>query len=97
MVLLLSFIAIILSAHFFCRVQSNPAYNQLLKEARQVQDRQERNRLYAETELIPADDILIAPIYWNSNNYLIKPDLRDVSYTNPEGRIYAWEVYRLKQ
>ncbi len=72
-------------------------YNQLLDQAKQTLNREERNRLYAEAELILASDMPIAPVYWNSNNYLIKPDLRGVSYDNPEGRIYSREIYRIEQ
>ena len=72
-------------------------YNQLLDQARQTLNREERNRIYAEAELVLASDMPIAPVYWNSLNYLIKPDLRGVSYDNPEGRIYGREIYRIEQ
>ncbi|KEQ18433.1 hypothetical protein GZ78_13135 [Endozoicomonas numazuensis] len=72
-------------------------YNQLLDQARQTLDREERNRIYAEAELVLASDMPIAPIYWNSLNYLIKPDLRGISYDNPEGRIYSRDIYKVAQ
>ena len=76
---------------------NNPDFNQLLSSASHTLDRSQRNRLYAEAELILAEDMPVAPIYWNSNIYLIKPNLRGVSYQNPEGRIYSREIYRVEQ
>ncbi|MRI31475.1 oligopeptide ABC transporter substrate-binding protein OppA [Endozoicomonas sp. OPT23] len=75
---------------------NSPAYNQLLNEAGVTLDRKQRNQLYVKAELILANDMPIAPVFWNSNNYLIKPDIRGVSYTNPEGRIYSKDIYRVK-
>lgn len=74
---------------------NNSNYNQLLKQASKILNDKKRNELYAKAELILAEEMPIAPIYWNSNNYLIKPDLRGVSYQNPEGRIFAREIYRV--
>ncbi len=74
----------------------NPAYNQSLSKAQETLNRKQRNKIYEQAELILARDMPITPVFWNSNNYLIKPNLRGVSYTNPEGRIYSKEIYRIK-
>ncbi|MCL6271551.1 peptide ABC transporter substrate-binding protein [Sansalvadorimonas sp. 2012CJ34-2] len=73
----------------------NPEYIEMLRQARLTQDIQGRNKIYANAELQLMDDMPIAPVFWNSNSYLIKPDLRGVSYGIPEGRIYSRNVYKV--
>ena len=75
---------------------NNPEYNTLLATARQTIDHQERNRIYQKAELILAEDMPVAPLFWDSSSYLIKPDLKDVSYKSPLGRVYSREIYRVK-
>ena len=75
----------------------NEQYNALLKQARLTADESARNRLYAEAELILADDMPVAPVYWNYNLYLIRPELGGVSLENPSGRMLSREIYRTKK
>ena len=50
-----------------------------------------------QAELILAKEMPVAPVYWESNSFLIKPDLRGVGYNNsPLGRIFSREIYRVK-
>ena len=71
-------------------------YNALLAEAQHTMAVKARNKLYDKAELILAEDMPVAPIYWNSNTYLIKQDLRGVNYRNAQGIIYSKDIYRVK-
>ncbi|MGY0219492.1 peptide ABC transporter substrate-binding protein [Endozoicomonadaceae bacterium StTr2] len=76
---------------------NNERFNQLLSQARRTADESARNRLYAEAELVMADDVPVAPVYWNYNLYLVRPELGGVSVNNPSGRMYSREIYRVKK
>jgi oligopeptide transport system substrate-binding protein len=56
---------------------SNPALDELLDEARGAQDPAERLALYQEAEQLILDDAAWIPIYFEVENWLIKPYVRN--------------------
>jgi oligopeptide transport system substrate-binding protein len=56
---------------------SNPAVDALLDEARGVQDAQERLALYQQAEQLILDDAACIPLYFDVENWLVKPYVRN--------------------
>lgn len=71
-------------------------FNRLLSQAKTTADNKKRNALYAEAELVLTEDMPVAPIYWDSRTYLIKPDLRGVYSKNPQGILYSKAMYKIE-
>ena len=68
---------------------SNPEYDELVVAARKEQDPTKRAELYHQAEDLLMEDMPVAPLYYYTQAYLLKPYVKDM-HISPLG----WEFYR---
>jgi oligopeptide transport system substrate-binding protein len=68
---------------------SNPKYDELVTAARKEQDPAKRAELYHQAEDVLMEDMPVLPVYYYTQNYLLKPHVKDM-HISPLG----WEFYR---
>ncbi|MEZ4671579.1 MAG: peptide ABC transporter substrate-binding protein [Anaerolineae bacterium] len=71
---------------------NNPEFDKLIQEARLETDVAKRTELYAQAEQIfSADDAGIAPIYWYTRNYLVKPNVEQAKSVTGNEAYFLWD------
>lgn len=68
-------------------------YDQIMNKALLSTDDQERNALYAETEVLLAKDMPIAPIYQYVKARLVNPHVGGFPTNNAEDKIFSKDLY----
>jgi oligopeptide transport system substrate-binding protein len=77
---------------------SNPNFDkfeELLKQAANEQDAQKRMDLYAEAEqILLVDEAVLAPLYWYSDSFLIRPEIKDTESITGYDHWEKWDIER---
>ena len=60
---------------------ANPAFDALILQTRSITDPKERMKVLHEAENIMRDDFMLAPIYFYTQMYMLKPELSGLYYT----------------
>jgi oligopeptide transport system substrate-binding protein len=70
-------------------------YEELLKQAANEQDPQKRMDLYAQAEqILVVDEAVIAPLYWYSDDILIRPEIKDTVSITGYDHFEKWDIER---
>jgi oligopeptide transport system substrate-binding protein len=77
---------------------SNPNFDkftELLQEAANEQDAKKRMDLYAQAEqILLVDEAVVAPLYWYSDDYLIRPEIQDTQSITGYDHYEKWDIQR---
>jgi oligopeptide transport system substrate-binding protein len=77
---------------------SNPNFDKftdLLKQAANEQDAKKRMDLYAQAEqILIVDEAVVAPLYWYSSDYLIRPEVQDTESITGYDHYEKWDIQR---
>jgi len=77
---------------------SNPNFDkfeELLKQAASEQDAKKRMDLYAQAEqILLVDEAVLAPLYWYSNDFLIRPEIKDTKSITGYDHYEKWDIQR---
>ena len=77
---------------------SNPNFDkftELLQQAANEQDAQKRMDLYAQAEqILLVDEAVVAPLYWYSDDYLIRPEIQDTQSITGYDHYEKWDIQR---
>jgi oligopeptide transport system substrate-binding protein len=68
---------------------SNTAYDDLMKQAANAPDMETRSKLMHDAEAMLMADMPIAPVYYYTNNFLLKPYVSGACFS-PLGNQYFW-------
>jgi oligopeptide transport system substrate-binding protein len=77
---------------------SNPNFDkftELLQQAANEQDAKKRMDLYAQAEqILLVDEAVVAPLYWYSDDYLIRPEIQDTQSITGYDHYEKWDIQR---
>ncbi len=77
---------------------SNPnfdKFSELLKQAANEQDAKKRMDLYAQAEqILLVDEAVVAPLYWYSDDILIRPEIKDTQSITGYDHWEKWDIQR---
>ena len=77
---------------------SNPNFDkftELLQQAANEQDAKKRMDLYAQAEqILLVDEAVVAPLYWYSDDYLIRPEIQDTVSITGYDHYEKWDIQR---
>ncbi len=77
---------------------SNPNFDkfeELLKQAANEQDPKKRMDLYAQAEqILLVDEAVIAPLYWYSSDFLMRPEIKDTKSITGYDHYEKWDIER---
>ena len=77
---------------------SNPNFDkfqELLQQAATEQDPQKRMDLYAQAEqILLIDEAVVAPLYWYSDDILIRPEIKDTESITGYDHWEKWDIQR---
>ena len=77
---------------------SNPNFDkftELLQQAANEQDAKKRMDLYAQAEqILLVDEAVVAPLYWYSSDYLIRPEIQDTESITGYDHYEKWDIQR---
>ncbi|HLO18849.1 MAG TPA: peptide ABC transporter substrate-binding protein [Anaerolineales bacterium] len=77
---------------------SNPNFDkfqELLKQAANEQDAKKRMDLYAQAEqILLVDEAVVAPLYWYSSEYLMRPEIKDTQSITGYDHYEKWDIQR---
>ena len=77
---------------------SNPnfdKFSELLQQAGNEQDAKKRMDLYAQAEqILLVDEAVVAPLYWYSDDYLIRPEIQDTVSITGYDHYEKWDIQR---
>ena len=77
---------------------SNPSFDkfsELLQQAGNEQDAKKRMDLYAQAEqILLVDEAVVAPLYWYSDDYLIRPEIQDTVSITGYDHYEKWDIQR---
>jgi oligopeptide transport system substrate-binding protein len=77
---------------------SNPNFDKfsdLLKQAANEQDTKKRMDLYAQAEqILLVDEAVVAPLYWYSDDYLMRPEIKDTKSITGYDHYEKWDIQR---
>jgi oligopeptide transport system substrate-binding protein len=77
---------------------SNPNFDKftdLLKQAANEQDAKKRMDLYAQAEqILLVDEAVVAPLYWYSSDYLMRPEIIDTKSITGYDHYEKWDIQR---
>ena len=70
-------------------------FSDLLKEAANEQDAKKRMDLYAQAEqILLVDEAVVAPLYWYSSDYLMRPEIKDTKSITGYDHYEKWDIQR---
>ena len=70
-------------------------FNDLLTQAANEQDAQKRMDLYAQAEqILLVDEAVVAPLYWYSDDILIRPEIKDTESITGYDHWEKWDIQR---
>src|SRR6266498_277072 len=70
-------------------------FSDLLKEAANEQDAKKRMDLYAQAEqILLVDEAVVAPLYWYSDDILIRPEIQDTKSITGYDHWEKWDIQR---
>ena len=70
-------------------------FTELLQEAANEQDAKKRMDLYAQAEqILLVDEAVVAPLYWYSDDYLIRPEIQDTQSITGYDHYEKWDIQR---
>jgi oligopeptide transport system substrate-binding protein len=70
-------------------------FTELLQQAANEQDPQARMDLYAEAEqILLVDEAVVAPLYWYSDDILIRPEIQDTESITGYDHYEKWDIQR---
>jgi oligopeptide transport system substrate-binding protein len=70
-------------------------FNDLLQQAANEQDAKKRMDLYAQAEqILLVDEAVVAPLYWYSDDYLIRPEVQDTVSITGYDHYEKWDIQR---
>lgn len=79
-------------------VGSNPNFDkftELLQQAANEQDARARMDLYAQAEqILLVDEAVVAPLYWYSSDYLMRPEIQDTKSITGYDHYEKWDIQR---
>jgi oligopeptide transport system substrate-binding protein len=68
-------------------------FTELLQQAANEQDPQARMDLYAEAEqILLVDEAVVAPLYWYSDDFLIRPEIQDTDSITGYDHYEKWDI-----
>ena len=77
---------------------SNPNFDkftELLQQAANEQDAKKRMDLYAQAEqILLVDEAVVAPLYWYSDDYLMRPEIKDTKSITGYDHYEKWDIQR---
>ncbi len=77
---------------------SNPNFDkftELLQQAANEQDAKKRMDLYAQAEqILLVDEAVVAPLYWYTDDYLIRPEVQDTVSITGYDHYEKWDIQR---
>lgn len=80
------------------KVGTNPNFDKftdLLKQAANEQDTKKRMDLYAQAEqILLVDEAVVAPLYWYSSDYLMRPEVKDTKSITGYDHYEKWDIQR---
>ena len=70
-------------------------FTELLEQAANEQDPQARMDLYAQAEqILLVDEAVLAPLYWYSTEFLIRPEIQDTKSVTGYDHYEKWDIQR---
>ena len=70
-------------------------FTDLLQQAANEQDAKKRMNLYAQAEqILLVDEAVVAPLYWYSSDYLIRPEIQDTVSITGYDHYEKWDIQR---
>jgi oligopeptide transport system substrate-binding protein len=70
-------------------------FTDLLQQAANEQDAKKRMDIYAQAEqILLVDEAVVAPLYWYSDDYLIRPEIQDTASITGYDHYEKWDIQR---